>query len=304
MYQPRISLEQWRALIAVVDAGGYAQAAEALHKSQSTVSYAVTKLESLLNVKVFEIEGRKAVLTAAGETLCRRARLLVDEASGLERAAGDLAAGWEAEIRIAVDHLFPDEILLQVLGQFSDECRHTRVQLHETVLSGNEEALLEAKVDIAITPIVPVGFLGDPLMRIRFLPVAHPEHPLHHLGREVTYQDLKQHRQIVIRDSGTKSNLDAGWLGAEQRWTVSHGATSIKAVRMGLGFAWQPELDVREALETGQLRTLPLREGKERFAQLYLVYADRDYAGPAVQRIAQMMSKSVAQICREQEKPV
>ena len=49
---PRISLEQWRALQAVVDAGGYAQAAEMLHKSQSAVTYAVQKLESLLDVKV------------------------------------------------------------------------------------------------------------------------------------------------------------------------------------------------------------------------------------------------------------
>ncbi|MGH9577863.1 MAG: LysR family transcriptional regulator, partial [Terriglobales bacterium] len=34
----RITLDQWRALLAVVDAGGYAQAAAALHKSQSTMS--------------------------------------------------------------------------------------------------------------------------------------------------------------------------------------------------------------------------------------------------------------------------
>ena len=33
--------------IAVVDAGGYAQAAESLHKSQSTLTYAVQKLERL-----------------------------------------------------------------------------------------------------------------------------------------------------------------------------------------------------------------------------------------------------------------
>ena len=46
----RISLEQWRALIAVVDAGGYAQAAARLHKSQSAVTYAVKKLERLLGV--------------------------------------------------------------------------------------------------------------------------------------------------------------------------------------------------------------------------------------------------------------
>ena len=44
----QITLEQWEALVAVVDAGSYAKAAETLHKSQSTLTYAVQKLESLL----------------------------------------------------------------------------------------------------------------------------------------------------------------------------------------------------------------------------------------------------------------
>lgn len=301
MSQPRISLEQWRSLIAVVEAGGYAQAAETLNKSQSTLSYAVAKLEDLLDVKVFEIHGRKAVLTATGQMLYRRAKTLVEEAVGLEKAAGELSAGWEAEIRIAVDHLFPSEILLCVLGQFSDESHQTRVQLYETVLSGNDEALLEGRVDVAITPTVPVGFLGDPLMRIRFVPVAHPDHPLHQLGREIGYQDLRQHRQMVIRDSGTKAKRDAGWLGSEQRWTVSHGATSIKAVSMGLAFAWLPELDAAEAIQAGQLKPLPMREGGERFAELYLVFADRDYAGPATRRFAEMVLKNASRLCSERD---
>ncbi|MEN8822619.1 MAG: LysR family transcriptional regulator [Abyssibacter sp.] len=62
----RISLEQWRALVAVVEAGGYAQAAERLHKSQSSVSYAVQKLERTLDIEVFRGEGGKAQLTAVG----------------------------------------------------------------------------------------------------------------------------------------------------------------------------------------------------------------------------------------------
>jgi len=93
MVDPRISLEQWRSLLAVVDAGGYAQAAEALHKSQSAVTYAVQKIEALLAVKVFEVIGRKAHLTSTGEVLYRRAKALLDESGALEGAARRLAAG-------------------------------------------------------------------------------------------------------------------------------------------------------------------------------------------------------------------
>ena len=42
---PHLSLDQWRALIAVVEAGGYAQAAEALHLTQSALSHRIRKLE-------------------------------------------------------------------------------------------------------------------------------------------------------------------------------------------------------------------------------------------------------------------
>ena len=99
---PRISLDQWRSLLAVVDENGYAQAAAALHKSQSAITYAVQKIESLLGVQIFEVVGRKAHLTSAGEVLYRRAKALLEEAGALEGAAGGLAAGWEAELRLAV----------------------------------------------------------------------------------------------------------------------------------------------------------------------------------------------------------
>src|SRR6266542_2140780 len=77
---PKISLDHWRSLAAVVDAGGYAQAAKSLHKSQSSVTYAVQQVESQLGVKAFRIDGRKAVLTPTGQLLYRRARALLDEA--------------------------------------------------------------------------------------------------------------------------------------------------------------------------------------------------------------------------------
>src|SRR5882757_9771081 len=173
---PRISLEHWRSLLAVVDAGGYAQAAELLHKSQSTVTYAVQKMEAMLGVKVFEVTGRKAHLTPTGEVLYRRAKALLEEASALEGAAGTLAAGWEAELRLSVEIIFPTWLLLRCFARFAEERPQTRIELYETVLSGTEEALLQRRVDLAICSQVPPGFAGDPLIRLRFIAAAHPDH--------------------------------------------------------------------------------------------------------------------------------
>jgi DNA-binding transcriptional LysR family regulator len=295
---PRISLEQWRSLLAVVDAGGYAQAAELLHKSQSAVTYAVQKIEALLGVKVFEVIGRKAHLTSTGEVLYRRAKALLEEAGALEVAADSLAAGWEPELRLAVEIIFPTWLLLQCFARFAEERPQTRIELYESVLSGTEEALLQRMVDLAICSQVPPGFVGDPLMRLRFIAVAHPEHPLHQLGRALTLQDLREYRHLVIRDTGSQRR-SGSWLGAEQSWTVSHKATSIHAASMGLGFAWFPEEWVRDELDRGALKPLPLREGGERWGNLYLVFADRDYAGPGALRLANIIREHVAEQCRK-----
>ena len=295
---PRITLEHWRSLLAVVDAGGYAQAAEALHKSQSAVTYAVQKMEALLGVKIFEVVGRKAHLTSTGEVLYRRAKALLDEAGALEGAAGTLAAGWEPEIRLSVEIIFPTWLLLQCFARFAEERPEMRIELYESVLSGTEEALLQRKVDLAICSQIPPGFIGDQLIRLRFLAVAHPDHPLHRLGRELTLQDLRKHRHLIIRDTGSQRR-SGSWLGAEQSWTVSQKATSIHAAVMGLGFAWFPEETVRDELERGLLKPLPLRDGGERFGDLYLVFADRDYAGPGALRLAQIIREHVAEQCQK-----
>jgi len=293
---PRISLEQWRCLLAVVDAGGYAQAAGLLHKSQSAVTYGIQKLETLLGVKAFEIRGRKARLTASGEVLYRRAKGLLEEAGTLESAAGTLAAGWEPEVRLAVDIIFPTWLLLECFARFGAEQPQVRIELYETVLGGTEEALAQRKVDLAISPLIPAGFAGDSLMRIRFVAMAHPDHPLHKLGHELTLQDLRKHRHIVIRDTGSQRRSGSS-VRAEQSWTVTQKATSIHAVSTGQGYAWFPEDTVREEVARGELKPLPMREGGERWGELYLVFADRDYAGRGALRLAELIREHVAEGC-------
>lgn len=290
--RPRVTLEQWRMVQAVVDQGGYAGAAEALSKSVSTVSYGVHRLEAALGLKLLEVDGRRAVLTRAGAELLRRSRYLLDDALAIERSAVSLAQGWEPVVTLAVEVIFPQHRLLDSLDAFSRLTGTTRVELIESVLSGTTEQLFAGTADIAITAWVPPGFLGEPLMMVEFVAVAHPAHPLHGLGRPLAQRDLRQHRQLVVRDSGLREPRDAGWLGAEQRWTVSHLATSVEAVGRGMGFAWLPRHRIADLLASGALRPLGLVEGALRHHELYLVFADRDDAGPAARALAECLRKS------------
>jgi len=244
---PRITLDQWAALVAVVEHGGYVRASDHLHRTQSTITYTIKKLEDLLGLKVFELQGRRAVLTPAGQVLYRRGKSLVDDATRLERSASGLAQGWEPEVRLAVDAIFPTWLLLRALDLFGREHPDVRIELIEAVLGGIEEALTEGRVDFIIGTLVPGGFIGDSLMQVRFVCAAAPSHALHHLGRPVEIEDLRAHRHLVVRDSSARRSRSGGWLN-ERRWTVSNKATSIRAACMGLGFAWYAEENIREEL--------------------------------------------------------
>ena len=294
---PHITLEQWRALVSVVETGSYANAALALHKSQSSVTYAVQKLESLLDIKAFTIEGRKAVLTPTGQLLYRRALRLLNEAESIERAAKKISAGWEPEIRLAVDIIFPSGLLMDCFQQFGQKSPHTRIELIESVMGGTTEALLTGQVDLAIAGTIPQGFLGQLLMHMRFIPVAHPDHALHQLNRPLSISDLESERNLVIRESGSKRTTNILLAQSPQRWTVSHIATSIEAVSRGYGFAWYPESNIRKQLADGTLKQLPMLQNSDRFVSVYLILSDPESTGPGTRYLAQLIEEATKAIC-------
>jgi DNA-binding transcriptional LysR family regulator len=291
MSLPRTTLEQWAVLAAVIDRGGFAPAAAALHRSQSAISYAVARLQEALAVPLLAVRGRKAVLTAHGETLLRRARPLLQELATLEDLAGSLQRGWESQLKLVVDVSFPRERLLRIVSELGQACPHTQLQLADAVLSGAEEAITAQSADVVITSRVPPDYLGDFLMEVPFVAVANPRHPLLQLQRPLTAADLAHHTQVVVRDSGLQEPRDEGWLGAERRFTVSSMEASLAMVTAGLAFAWLPDHLIAAALAAGEARALPLVSGATRHVSLYLVLVHAQVAGPAAREAAQSFTR-------------
>jgi DNA-binding transcriptional LysR family regulator len=277
----KTSLEQWAVLAAVVDAGGFAQAALALNRSQSAVSYAVSRLQESLTLPLLVVEGRKSVLTPHGRTLLRRARTLLQDLDTLEQLARSLKQGWEPELTLVVDAAFPRPRLLGIIAELQQSCPSTQIQLADVVLSGAEDAITAGTADVVVTSRVPPGFLGDWLLEVRFVAVARPDHALFDLNRELTPDDLVRHVQAVVRDSGVAHPRDEGWLGAERRFTVSSMEASLATILAGLAYAWLPEHLLAEGLRSGALKRLPLAAGSSRNVSLHIVLARPDLLGPA-----------------------
>lgn len=289
MKAPRVTLEQWRVLQAVVDKGGFAQAAESLHKSQSSVSYTVAKLQEQLGYPLLILEGRKARLTERGEVLLRRSRHLLQEAIELEELAHTLGQGWEPELELVVDQAFPTPVLLRALQAFEPQSQGTQVQLKEVVLSGGEEALKHGNPDLVLSSLVPTGYLADPIVKVELVAVAASNHVLHQEQKPITNERLSQELQLVIRDSARDSSIDSGWLGSDRRWTVSSVQSALEIVTSGIGFAWLPKADLGTMLEENKLKKLPLVSGSERAFHMYAIFGKGERTGPATRLLVELL---------------
>lgn len=295
MLQSHTSLEQWRAFQAVVDCGGFAQAAKALHRSQSAISYAVNRLQKQLGVRLLELDGRKARLTAMGQTILERSRHLVASAIELEQLAQHIEQGWEPEVHLVIDSAFPMPEIFKALKAFSLQSPGTRVLLNEVVLSGASDALHEDTADLVIGANLPAEYLSEPLLGIEFIAVAHPEHPLHSLSGPLTSKQLSSELQIIIRDSGHTNKQTVGWQNTEQHWIVSHIATAIESISHGLGFGWLPTHQIRNKLREGVLKPLPLREGRSYHATLHMAYGQPEHPGLTTRLLAKKIKNHCAE---------
>ncbi|RKF20264.1 LysR family transcriptional regulator [Alginatibacterium sediminis] len=293
-YRAKSTLEQWRIFQAVVEQGGYAQAAFYLNKSQSSLNHAVGKLQNMLGVQLLQVTGRKAELTEIGQVMLRRSLSLTQGIEELEGLALNLQQGWEPEITLAREIIHPTAPVHQALKSFLPLSKGTRVKIIDTVMSGSEEMLTNGNCQLAIMPVLPKGYLGEPLINIEMILVIGASHSLAKRRNSLNVSDIAPHLQIVIRDTASQPKENQGWLRAEQRWTVGSFYEAIDLVKEGLAFAWLPRHLISAELRSEELIQLKVLGGSIKRMESYLVLPDAEQAGPATRLLFDQLLESHA----------
>lgn len=267
-----VTLKQWRALHAVVDCGGFCEAAESLHLSQSSISYAIAKLQEQFGFPLLKVMGRKAELTEEGRALLTRSRNLLSDAVELEMFADNLRRGHHAEIRMAVDPDFPMHLITQSLRRLKERGHDIRLALSELMSTEIGHTLRSRRADLAIVRQTVPGFNHMRLFQVDFVAVAHVQHRLSRLKHELHPADLASEIEIIIAKGEQPHPIDRSLQAPiqSQRWCVQSSDTAIRALCDGIGYAWLPHHQVRALLEKGSLCPLQIHGARSRSMLLHL----------------------------------
>ena len=112
-----LDLELLRSFVSVVDSGGFTRAGERVHRTQSTVSQQIKRLEDDVGQPLLNRNGKDVTPTEAGERLLSYARRLL----ALAEEARDVVARPESEgaVRLGVPEDFAAYRLAKLLAAFS-----------------------------------------------------------------------------------------------------------------------------------------------------------------------------------------
>jgi DNA-binding transcriptional LysR family regulator len=282
------TIDQWEVFQTVVQLGSFAAAARKTNRSQSTISYAISRLQEQFQVPLFEMKGRRAQLTEAGKALLADAEPLLNGFRALEAKGASLLADVQQEIRVSVDSIYPDERLFNALAELHRSYPRVQPKIEKKPFLEPDREFESAGADLCITAFPAREHFARPVLDIRMKAVARADHPLHRQGREVTSQELSQHLAVIIE--GTDSEAKHQPHGKTQRFLTVHSVESaIEAVRSGMCFGWLPVYRASLYLASGELVGLRLPMNGERLVRIFLVIAETDSLAREKNLLAEML---------------
>ncbi|WP_321852578.1 LysR family transcriptional regulator [Burkholderia diffusa] len=254
----KLSFEALEALDAIDRTGTFAEAAELLHRVPSALTYLVQKLESDLDVALFDRSGRRARLTHAGRVVVEEGRRLLHAAEQLERKAQRAQQGWETEVRICVDEILPFEAMWPYVHAFYGLEMDTRLRLSTEVLGGTWDALISRRADLVVgasgePPELP-DIVTRPIGTLRHVFAVAPNHPLAALPEPLSMASVVEHRGAVISDTSRELQPRSVAVDAGQPYlAVPTLAAKLAAQCEGLAVGTLPDCIAARAIAQGRL---------------------------------------------------
>ncbi|MBI2504879.1 MAG: LysR family transcriptional regulator [Candidatus Latescibacteria bacterium] len=285
-----MNLHQLRYFLAVTRAGGFTQAARALHLTQPTVSSGIAELERHLGVKLFNRNGRSVALTLEGRTLLGYALQLEDVLEELEdklhRKEVPAGEGFRfGAIDAAVIYLLP-ELLKAYLRDWPQvalaiQVAPSRYLVEELLVNRSEFALITLPFEHPRVQTLALLHDAMPL-------VVGAEHRFAGRGRVRPDEVVREPLILFHADSVSRKIVDEHFaeLGLAPRVVMEMRSPEAmrKLVEARVGISFLPRMVVEESLASGVLKEVPVR-GMKFDRQIGLAWRRGRHFGPAIRHL-------------------
>lgn len=256
-----MTFKQLEAFLWVVQAGGFAQAANRLHTTQSAISKRVQELESAFDMPLFDRSAYKARLTEKGEEMFMIAKRLLDQRdAAIEQVQSPEVL--ERHLRIGVTELTAMTWLPRLVSAIQHRYPRVIIEPHVDASLMLRDKLLADEVDLMVVPDV----FDD--QRFTSKRVGIVEHAwmckpglVGDRRRKMRMHELVAHRLLTQDDRSGTGRLYNRWMqsiGIEPQNTVF--STSLVALIgltvAGMGISYLPRKCLAPMVDTGALEVL------------------------------------------------
>lgn len=296
-----LTLRQLQIFIAIGQTGSTTTAAKSISLSQSAVSAALSELENLLDIQVFDRVGKRLVLNDNGRLLMPQARLLLDGAQSIER---QFSASGEPDaflLKVGASTTIGNYVIPALIARFCESVSAARIEVHIDNTSEIAAEVANFKVDI--------GFIEGPCheSELNVIPwvvdelviISSPNHPLarKQLSRKITLKDLREAVWLLREPgSGTRETVEQillPYLHHLNEGMIFGNAEVIKrAVAENMGLSCLSRCVVADMLASKRLVVLhtPLPPLSRRF---YLVRHKKKFLSAGLERFIHHCQSSV-----------
>lgn len=264
-----------REFVAVVEAGSFTAAADALGVSTSFVSREIKRLEQRLNTRLLHRTTRKLTLTDMGRIYHARGQEISRLMDALEDDMADLQDRPKGLVRITAAGLYAEQYVAPALAEFTNKYPDVSIELDTSM---NVVNIVEDGFDLAVR----MGTLEDSSLIARkvaprrVMVSASPAY-LDCYGRPEDPEDLRQHNCLCFPNMPWRFCYPEGprTVKVHGNWCSDNGRALVAAAERGAGLIRMTDYYMAAQLRRGDL-TAVLEDYEMQDAATWIVFAARD----------------------------
>ncbi|MDQ9171160.1 LysR substrate-binding domain-containing protein [Oxalobacteraceae bacterium R-40] len=173
MSRINLELDLLKTLVAGIDAGSFARAADKIGRSQSAVSLQMKKLEEQLDVEIFAKQGRSLSLTPAGKILYDYALQMLELHD--EAVAAIKGTALHGHVRFGMSADFENSWVPLALARFSRAHAGVTMDIHIERNSRLAEKIAQGELDIALFFSRKMQAHSDPIAHLDMIWIGQAE---------------------------------------------------------------------------------------------------------------------------------